>query len=98
MKKYLPCTDGQELEIEVYYSKDSRIRGYYLSVTPVTRGNGFIKMSLFTGTRSLIKEVPRKSAKAEREAIELATAHEQKLIDHVLKDQKLTLSEGVCVE
>ncbi len=93
MKKYLPCTDGQELQVEVRYSKDSRVRGYYLSVTPVKRNGDMISFMLYSGVRALVKEVTRKSAKAEREAIEAAAAHEQELIEMVLKAENLTLSE-----
>jgi hypothetical protein len=98
VKKYLPCTNGQELEIHVYYSRDSRRRGYYLWVTPVTRTEFSVSSMLFSGESILLNEVTRKSAKAEREALELAARHERGLIEKVLKKNDLTLLEGVGVK
>lgn len=94
MKKYIPLTNGQELQIEVSYHRDSRVRGYYLSVTPVTRSKGCISFMLFSGVTKLVLQVARKSAKVEREAIQLAETLEQELIATVLKKENLTISDS----
>ena len=47
----------------------------------------------YTGTKVLVKEVKRKSAKAEREAEQAAGEWRQKLIDYVLNNNKLELEE-----
>jgi hypothetical protein len=93
MKKYIPLTNGQELQVEVSYHRDSRVRGYYLSVTPVTRGEGSISYLLFSGVTKLVLQVARKSAKVEREAIQLAETLEQELIATVLEKENLTICE-----
>ena len=94
-KKYIPCTNGQELEIHVWYSRDGRRRGFYLSVTPVKRGNGFIETVLFSGESILLNEVTRKSAKAEREAHIIAAQFEEGMIKKVLEKNDLSLVEEV---
>ena len=71
-------------------------RGYYLSVCPVereNRGNGVVMESFtaFTGTKMLVKEVTRKSAKAEREAEDYAATRERELIDYILAKHGLEL-------
>lgn len=40
-------------------------RGYYLHVSPVTRGDGFERFALFGGNKLLLKECQRKGKKAE---------------------------------
>lgn len=92
--------DGKEksLRVEVYYSLggmnyfSGRVekRGYYLSVTPVEHARGFESMMAFSGTKQLILEVARKSAKAEKEALALAEQAKEALIDYVVKDNHLT--------
>ena len=74
-------------------------RGYYLSVCPierVDRGGGFMMdaFTAFSGTKVLVKEVKRRSAKAEQEAEQAAGEWRQKLIDYVLNNNKLELEEG----
>lgn len=73
-------------------------RGYYLSAVPVERmeREGGVMMEgfiAFTGTKVLVKEVSRKSAKAEREAEQGASEYEAKLIQHVLDTNGLELEE-----
>jgi hypothetical protein len=68
-----------------------RVRGYYLSVKPVERGNGMISYAMFSGTTKLLNQVARKSAKAEREAIEIAARMEADVIAEVLEKEKLTI-------
>lgn len=92
MKKIIhldnPTNDANALVIEVYYSKGGinyftyniERRGYYLSVCPVLSASGFLSYTSFSGTKVLLKEVSRKSAKAEAEAEEIAKS---KIVDLV---------------
>ena len=78
-------------------------RGYYLSAVPIKRethelepGRTFTTEAFmaFTGTKVLVKEVTRKSSKAEREAERAMTKWEHDLIAHVLHENNMEL-EGV---
>ena len=93
------------LKCEVYYSLggmnyftyERERRGYYASVTPVERkscGNGVMMEGYmaFTGTKMLLKEVSRKSAKAEAEAEKIAENAFNRLIDYVLNKNGLELA------
>lgn len=97
MKKYIEVKENPakvtHLKIELYYdlggmnyfTGKAENRGYYLSVTPVTRGTsagGFTSESYtaFTGIKQNIKQVTRKSAKAETEAEKLAADAEKRKI------------------
>lgn len=104
MKKYLKLAENSrkstDLEIHVYYSKggmnyftsQNESRGYYLSVTPVERWRGMIGYVAFSGLKRCIKEVGRKSAKAEAEAERIAPEYEQDLINRVLQKNGLELA------
>lgn len=86
-----PTRDANTLEIEVYYSLGgmnyftgrNEPRGYYLSVTPAMRSEHCISYTSFTGTKILLKEVKRQSAKAEAEAEEIAKGKAADLIVYV---------------
>lgn len=75
MKQYIDLAENAagftHIKIDTWYKRDGR-RGYYLTVTPVTRENrsGYILESFecFSGYTQLIQEVTRKSAKAEAAA------------------------------
>lgn len=89
-----------DLKVEVYYSLGGMNyftyrqegRGYYLSVTPVERGNGFEGFMAFSGIKKLLREVKRKSAKAEAEAESMVEQEKQELIDYVLRQNGLELA------
>lgn len=87
MKKYLECAPGgnaTHLKIEVCYDKGGfncftmreEKRGYYLSVTPIKRevfeGITLESVICFSGVKRCVKEVSRRSEKAQREAEALA--------------------------
>lgn len=109
-KRYLPCTDGQELKIQVYYhlggmnyfTGKSEGRGYYLSVTPVKRERGPVFSSEsfvgFSGIKKLLLPVSRQSEKKFQEAVSMVDANQQELIDYVCKKQGLTLATPEPVE
>lgn len=83
MKKYLKLKPNDQrntdLKLDLSYSlgglnvftyKQER-RGYYLIVTPVERSGIMEGFTAFSGSKVLLKEVNRQSAKAEQEALEL---------------------------
>lgn len=108
MKKYIKVKENPakvtHLKIELYYDLGgmnyftgrAENRGYYLSVSPVTRGTsagGFSSESYtaFTGIKQNIKQVTRKSAKAEAE--KLAADAMDNLIDYVCRKNGLEIAE-----
>lgn len=104
---YIPvknCTEITHLKVELYYSMGGwnyfvgkqESRGYYLSVMPVKRwksdtGCTCEQFVSFRGVRTLIKEVARKSKKAEHEAITLAENKEQELVAHITSSQNIEI-------
>lgn len=86
MKKYFPITNSKDvthLKIHVSYelggysyatSRSSK-RGYYAYITPLKIENhgtyNTESYAMFSGFKTLVKEVTRKSKKAENEAISL---------------------------
>ena len=88
---YEGMKNGTHLDVEVNYSKasfGSQRRGFYLSVTPVTRGNGIKSVVLLTGTRALILETNRFSEKQMDKAIELSRGMKDELISYVLTQER----------
>lgn len=106
MKKYIelkPNAAATHIKIEVYYnlggynvfSYRNEPRGYYLSVTPVTRENcgsyTTETVTAFSGVKQLIKEVSRKSAKAEASAEKIAEGYTPALIAYICDKNGLEL-------
>lgn len=79
-----------------YFEHTPKPRGYYLYVTPMERHvkDGFVTecFTAFKGYKMLIKEVKRKSAKAEKEALALAEALKNDVIQRVLIENELELA------
>lgn len=87
-----------DLKVEVYYqlggwnffSGNKETRGYYLSITPVNieryEDNSIktVTATAFSGVKTLLKEVTRRSKKAGKEALSLAEEEKERLIKHVL--------------
>lgn len=109
MKKYFELQEktvvATHIKAEIFYSiggynyftyKQEK-RGYYISVTPVTyqNKNGTITegFSAFSGIKLLLKEVSRKSAKAEKEATEKGLKLMEKLIIIVCNDNNLSVPD-----
>lgn len=100
-------TRTTHLKVEIYYSlgginyftyKNER-RGYYISVSPVERreyapGLMMEGTTCFSGYKALLKEVTRKSAKAEREAEAAAPALREELIRRVMAENHLTFTDA----
>lgn len=110
MKKYIPVKESKKathIVIETRYNLGGfncftyaqEKRGYYLHVTPVERKtrDGYTTESFtaFSGVKQLIKEVTRKSAKAEAQAEAAAAQIENDLVLWVIKKNGLELAEEV---
>lgn len=111
MKKYIELQEktrnATHLLIELrynlggfnYFTYKQEPRGYYLSVSPVElkQRDGYTLESYtaFTGTKYLVKEVPRKSTKAEREAEEKAEELEKALIRFVCAQNNIAIPTEV---
>ena len=110
MKNYIELkentSDVTHLKVEVYYdlggynyfAYTEKKRGYYVSVTPVKKwtvdGVPMESFTAFTGFKMLVKEVARKSKKAESEAIQAAEKIQNKMIACVCKEQNLEVKEN----
>lgn len=110
MKKYIPVKENEyttHIKIELRYDPGGpnfayggmNKRGYYIHVSPVKREtrNGYTLESFvaFTGYKQLVKEVTRKSAKAEAQAEAEAAEILDIMIQRVCKENGLTLTGGV---
>lgn len=107
MKEYLQlqgnASHATHLKVETYYHLGGQnwftgkieSRGYYLSVSPVEykREGGMISegYTAFSGLKVLVKEVARKSAKAEAEANKTAEQIKNYYIDKVCEKNGLKL-------
>ena len=108
--EFIPVVNNEDvnnIKVRVFYSLGGinyftcgyDARGYYLSVTPVkreARGSYTSESAvLWSGYKKLLKEVKRKSAKAEEEAINMAkTGSITKLIiDKLVAELGLELVE-----
>ena len=100
-----PTRDANTLEIEVYYhlggmnyfTGRNEPRGYYLSVTPALRYKHSTSYISFTGTKILLKEVKRKSAKAEAEAEEIAKSKIDDLIAYVCTRNGIVIPSNTSI-
>jgi hypothetical protein len=100
----LPTTEPNRfLDVEVYYDEGGMSflsggfnkRGYYLAVQPVKREGNCKSMLAFSGTKALIEEVKRFSARKLQEAALQATQLPiyRKLLDHVLAKNNIKLAD-----
>ena len=88
--------DANHLQVSVFYDKGSMNyfsgqaapRCFYLSVTPVTKGNGTVSFTMFTGMKRLLHEVNRYTDKQFNHAVELSKACEDELIAAVVNKNK----------
>ena len=107
MKKYIKLQENQNgfthLKLELFYDKGGEYainskRGYYVMCYPVTvstNSTGNIVSESFwgySGFKSLILEVSRKSKKAEAEALQLIEGKQDVLINKVLTKHNLQLA------
>lgn len=112
MKKYIPVKATEyatHVKIELRYNLGGpnyayggmNKRGYYIHVTPVKRetrnGYGLESFVAFTGYKQLVKEVTRKSAKAEAAAEAAAADILDIMVERVCMENGLELLEGVTL-
>jgi len=107
--KQLPTTDPDRiLEIEVYYDEGGMSyftgsvnkRGYYLAVQPVKLDGGFRSITAFSGTKALVEESKRFSARKLQE-VALQALHlpvYRTLLNHVLAKGNIRLQEAAPAE
>lgn len=104
MKRYIELEKNEtatHLKIETRYDLGgpnwayggTTKRGYYLHVTPVTRENRYgctiESFAAFTGVKQLLKEVTRKSAKAEATAEDIAKNYIHDMVLYVCNSNGL---------
>lgn len=103
--KQLPTTDPNRIvEVEVYYDEGGlsyftggvNKRGYYLAVQPVKLEGGFRSITAFSGTKAIIDETKRFSARKLQEvalqALQLPVF--RTLLDHVLAKGNIRLQNA----
>jgi hypothetical protein len=84
--------DATHLDVEVFYSKGgvnfftgrSAQRGYSVRVTPVTRRDGTVSFTIFTGLAKFLMPTQRFSQKQFETAVELGKESAPELIQLVL--------------
>ena len=97
----IPNLKVTHLKVELYYSLGGlnvftykgEPRGYYLSVSPVTRKGNWETYVAFTGLKQCILSVKRQTQKKAQEALSKMNDCLQPLIDKVLQDTGLQLKE-----
>ena len=96
-KRYIERHDlkgANHLEVSVYYFKggtsyftgQALLRGYYLSIRPVTLERGMVSFNLFSGCKRLLSETKRYSDKQFAKAVEIAKDYEDELIAAVVAE------------
>ena len=114
MKRYIELKENAtatHLRVEIYYTLGGinyatyrqEPRGYYLSVVPVTRENRYgctmESFTAFTGVKQILKEVSRRSAKAEAQAEENAQNYIHDLVNYVCSKNGFSVPEEfICPE
>ena len=103
--KLVPTNENKENELQIsvgydlggfnYFTYGTNKRGYYLYVTPVEveHKNGYntVSQTLGKGVKQLLKEVTRKSNKAEAEAEALAKDNIDNLVAYVCDKYNLII-------
>ena len=98
-KEYIERSDlkgATHLEVSVYYTKGganyfsggTTPRGYYLSVTPVTKNEGSVSFAMFSGYSHLLLKTQRYTDKQFDSAVEMAKEHRESLISSVVEKNK----------
>ena len=106
LKNYYEVQENDQrithIKTEVYYSKgayngftsNQEKRGYYLSILPVECTGYSERYEAFMGFKLLLKEVTRKSKKAEQAAEQAAEQCEMFYVNILLDNLDLKLKEG----
>ena len=98
-----PTQNANYIRIAIEYYKGSdysvgQKRGYYLIVYPVLREGRFESFVCYSGAKMLLKEVSRKSAKQESEAIEIAKQVVKSVVESVCQKQDLEIPEEIALQ
>ena len=88
--------DATHLQVSVFYDKggmnylsgQTSPRGFYLSVTPVTKENRMVSFTMFTGMKRLLHQVNRYTDKQFNHALEISQTYEDELIAAVVAKNK----------
>ena len=96
-ERYIERNDlkgATHLEVSVYYTKGGMnyfagsniLRGYYLSVRPITKTDRSVSFDLFSGLKRLLFETARYTDKQFARAVEMAKDYEDELITAVVAE------------
>lgn len=91
---YIKITFEYDLGGMNYFTGRSEQRGYYITVVPVERDGYMESFTAFTGAKQCILTCSRKSAKAEKEAIEKAPAYEKMMVEYIANKYGYILEEA----
>jgi len=99
----IPLGENKSIEVVLrydiggmnYFQGMVQARGYYLGATPVTRyPNGDSEFTAFSGTKALVLEAKRFSAKV-LAALQPDLELQQKLVNNVIVKNKIVLPERI---
>ena len=79
-KTFLKCELYYSLGGMNYFTGRTEARGYYVSVSPVERGDGWVSYTAFSGWKKCVVECARKGKKAEAKALEVYEAAKQEML------------------
>lgn len=79
-KTFLKCELYYSLGGMNYFTSRNEARGYYVSVSPVERGDGWESYTAFSGWKKCVVECARKGKKAEAKALEVYEAAKQEML------------------
>lgn len=79
-KTFLKCELYYSLGGMNYFTGRTEARGYYVSVSPVERSNGWESYTAFSGWKKCVVECARKGKKAEAKALEVYEAAKQEML------------------
>jgi len=93
---YEGLENGTHIDVTVYYDiggvdfleGETKLRGYYVSVTPVIRRDNMVSKRVFTGYKSFLLQTSRFSTKQFEQAVELARPVVPVMIKRVLKEER----------
>lgn len=74
-----------------YFTSEVEKRGYYFSITPEERSGGFRTYTGFSGTKTCILEVARKSKSAYEKAKAMLDNYENKYLKNFCNEKGYTL-------
>ena len=79
-KTFLKCELYYSLGGMNYFTGRAEARGYYVSVSPVERGDGWESYTAFSGWKKCVVECARKGKKAEAKALEVYETAKQEML------------------